>query len=64
MMKKMAHIVDGKVINVSLWDGVTHWEPSENVVEIPEGVVAGIGWDYIDGEFVDNRPVEVVDETE
>ena len=55
-MKKYAHVIDGKVVNVSLWDGVTHWEPSENVVEILEGVTAGIGWDY-DGEtFVDNRP--------
>jgi hypothetical protein len=63
-LKTYAHIVDGKVVNVSVWDGVTHWEPSESVVEIPEGIVAGIGWDYIDGEFVDNRPVEVIDEAE
>ena len=57
-LKSMAHIVDGKVVNVSLWDGLTQWEPVEEIVEIPEGVTAGIGWDYIDGEFVDNRPVE------
>ena len=57
-MKKMAHIVDGAVTNVSLWDGETSWTPAEEVVEIPEGIVAGIGWDYVDGEFVDNRPVE------
>lgn len=57
-MKKMAHIVDGKVVNVSKWDGITAWEPAEEVVEIPEGVAAGPGWDYVDGEFVDNRPVE------
>lgn len=58
MMKKMAHIVGGKVINVSKWDGVTPWEPVEDVVEIPEGVTAGPGWDYVDGQFVDNRPLE------
>lgn len=58
MMKKMAHIVEGKVVNVSKWDGESDWTPNEEVVEIPEGVVAGIGWDYIDGEFIDNRPVE------
>lgn len=58
MMKKMAHIVEGKVVNVSKWDGESDWTPSEEVVEIPEGVVAGIDWDYIDGEFIDNRPVE------
>lgn len=57
-MKKYAHVVDGKVVNVSKWDGVTPWGPAEQVVEIPEGTTAGIDWDYVDGEFVDNRPVE------
>lgn len=57
MIKKMAHIVEGKVVNVSNWDGESEWTPNEEVVEIPEGVVAGIDWDYIDGEFIDNRPV-------
>lgn len=55
-LKIYAHIVDGKVVNVSVWDGESEWTPVEEVVEIPEGVTAGIGWDYIDGEFVDNRP--------
>lgn len=58
MMKKMAHIIDGKVVNVSLWDGVTVFHPAEELVEIVGS--AGIGWDYIDGEFVDNRPVEEI----
>jgi hypothetical protein len=54
MIKTYAHIVDGKVVNVSLWDQ----EPEdETLVEIPEGSSAGIDWDYTDGEFVDNRPV-------
>jgi 2-keto-3-deoxy-L-rhamnonate aldolase RhmA len=51
-LKTFAHIVDGKVVNVSLWAET----PDEELVEIPEGTVAGIDWDYIDGEFVDNRP--------
>jgi hypothetical protein len=55
-MKTYAHIIDGKVVNVSLWDGVTPWTPDEDIAEIPEGVIAGIGWDYIDGVFVDSRP--------
>ena len=55
-LKNMAHIVDGVVVNVSLWDGKTKWTPAEEIVEIPEGVSAGIDWDYIDGDFVDNRP--------
>ena len=60
-LKTYAHIVEGKVVNVSLWDGESAWEPAEEVVEILDGVIAGIGWDYVDGEFVDNRPVEEED---
>jgi hypothetical protein len=56
-LKTYAHIVDGKVVNVSVWDGETPYTPDEELVEIPEGTTAGIDWDYIDGEFVDNRPV-------
>ena len=52
-----AHIVDGKVVNVSIWDGKAPYTPDEELVEIPEGTTAGIDWDYINGEFVDNRPV-------
>ena len=56
-LKTYAHIIDGKVVNVSLWDGVTEWTPAEDVVEIPEGTTAGIGWDYDKKKgFVDNRP--------
>lgn len=70
-MKYMAHVVDGTVVNVSRWDGKTSWAPAEQVVEIPtvdyvdeetgetrQRATAGIGWDYVDGQFVDNRPVE------
>jgi hypothetical protein len=54
-LKTYAHIVDGKVVNVSVWAS----EPEEKtLVEIPEGTIAGIDWDYIDGEFADNRPVK------
>jgi hypothetical protein len=55
-LKNYAHIVDGKVVNVSVWDGVTPYEPAEELVEIPDGITAGIDWDYVDGEFIDNRP--------
>jgi hypothetical protein len=56
-MKIYAHIVDGKVVNVSIWDGEAPYTPEdETLVEIPEGTTAGIDWDYIDGKFVDNRP--------
>ena len=63
-LKYMAQILDGKVVNVSVWDGQSDWSPSEQVVEIPDGVTAGIGLDYVDGEFVDNRPVEELEELE
>ena len=55
-MKTYAQIINNKVVNVSLWDGETEWNPAEELVEIPEGINAGIDWDYINGEFVDNRP--------
>ena len=55
-LKNYAHIVDGKVVNVSVWDGGAPYTPDEELVKIPEGSTAGIGWDYIDGKFVDNRP--------
>ena len=61
-LKRYAHIVNGVVVNVSLWDGESTWTPAEDVVEISDGVTAGIGWDYVDGEFVDNRPVETFDQ--
>jgi hypothetical protein len=56
-LKTYAHIVDGKVVNVSVWDGVAPYNPAEELAEIVEGVTAGIGWDYVGGVFVDNRPV-------
>lgn len=52
-LKTYAHILDGKVVNVSLWAEAPQ---DENLVEIPEGTIAGIDWDYINGKFVDNRP--------
>jgi hypothetical protein len=57
-LKTFAHIVDGKVVNVSLWDGETPWTPVEEIVEIVEGTTAGVGWDYDGTTFADNRPVE------
>ena len=56
-LKHYAHIVDGVVVNVSVWDGESDWTPAEEVVEITKGVTAGIGWDYDGKEFTDNRPI-------
>lgn len=69
-MRYLAHIVNKKVINISNWDGLSDLSLAGEVVEIPtrevtdgEGTTnivptAGIGWDYVDGEFIDNRPRE------
>jgi hypothetical protein len=55
MEQTYAVVVAGKVVNVVVWDGVSDWQPSEgDVVPLTEG---GIGWDYADGTFTDNRPV-------
>jgi hypothetical protein len=54
--KNYAHIIDGKVVNVSVWDGKSPYTPDGELIEIPENIIAGIDFDYLDGEFVDNRP--------
>lgn len=63
-----ARIVDGKVEAIIVWDGATPYPNSEGLINIPyveremDGggteVVrsAEVGFDYVDGEFVDNRP--------
>ena len=55
-LKNYAHIIEGKVVNVSIWDGKSLFTTDEELIEIPEGEIAGIGWDYSDGKFIDNRP--------
>jgi hypothetical protein len=54
-MKKYALVKDGKVVNVILADSKI--ETEEEMVELEEGSVVGIDWDYNDGQFTDNRPV-------
>lgn len=68
-MKYMGHIRDGKVVSISVWDGLADWNPEGQVIELPtkeyiddetgETIVsprAGVGWSYVGGEFVDDRP--------
>lgn len=50
------------VINVIVWDGLPPWTPPSGciAVEIPEGNNAGIGWTYVDGEFIAPPEPEVI----
>jgi hypothetical protein len=54
MKKTYALIENGKVVNVIIWDEESDLDFSEDLVEITNN--AGIGWDYVDGKFSDNRP--------
>ena len=62
-----AVIDNGLVVNTIVWDGIQPYDPGKNVTLAPlpyeekdgeRRYTGGIGWDYVDGEFVDNRPVE------
>jgi hypothetical protein len=57
-VKTFAHIIDGVVVNVSLWDGESDWTSPEEIVQIPQDSSAGIGWEYINGEFINNSLIE------
>jgi hypothetical protein len=48
---------DNLIINIVLWDGESKFNVDGlvNITGIP-GV--GIGWSYIDGQFIDTRPAE------
>jgi hypothetical protein len=54
---KYAIVIKNKVTNVVVWNGKLTWQYEGQLVELTDN--AGIGWDYIDGKFVDNRPVEI-----
>jgi hypothetical protein len=54
MIKTYALIEDGKVVNVIVWDGESELNSSVELVELTNN--AGIGWDYVNGKFADNRP--------
>ena len=59
--KRWACIKDGKVELLILWDGVRDWSLSGQykMVELPDDSPVGPNWDYTNGKFVDNRPVEI-----
>lgn len=55
-IKRIAHIENGEVVNISLSDGETPLSYPHLTIELPEGSEVDIGWEYIEGELVDNRP--------
>lgn len=60
-MEQSYAVVDtatAKVVNVVVWDGVQDYQPGEGLEMVALDGPGGIDWDYVDGEFVDNRPVE------
>jgi hypothetical protein len=54
-MKTFAEIKDGVVVNVSVWgDEVPQ---GEQLVDITDIANVGIGWSFVDGEFIEPVPV-------
>jgi hypothetical protein len=51
-MASYAIIENGLVVNAA--EAEADYAAEQGWVQLPEG--AGIGWSYVDGEFVDNRP--------
>lgn len=50
---RYAIILNGEVVNVALWDGVTDWQPEGELVQLEDGSPVGPGWTYSDGVFVE-----------
>ena len=48
----------GMVENVIVWDGTSTYDPGAGRTLVELEGRAGIGWQYVDGEFVDVRPIE------
>jgi hypothetical protein len=60
-MSVYAHVRDGQVVNVSVWDGAAPYEPADGATLVllgddVEPGMPGIGWDYDGTTFTDNRP--------
>jgi hypothetical protein len=55
-MPNYAIIKNGKVVNSVVAE--EDYAQTQGWVALPDG--AGIDWDYVDGQFIDNRPVPEV----
>lgn len=57
-MPNFAIIENGKVVNTVVAD--YEYAAKQGWELIPEGSLAGIGWDHLNDQFIDNRPVPEV----
>lgn len=55
-MPNFAIIENGKVVNAVVAE--TDYATEQGWIALPDGV--GIDWDYIDNQFIDNRPIPEV----
>lgn len=55
-MPNFAIIENGKVVNVVVAE--PDYAAQQGWISLPTDV--GIDWDYVDGQFVDNRPIPVM----
>jgi hypothetical protein len=55
---RYAHVKNGAVVNVSLWDGSSDYKPpkGETLHQLEDDSPVGPGWSFKDGGFVDERP--------
>lgn len=53
-----AVIVDGTVNNIVVLDETSDWKKPEasQLVELNEHDIVGIGYEYVDGKFIDPNP--------
>lgn len=62
-MEPIAYAVidgNGLIVNTILWDGNSGWTPPDGMTTQPIGdLPVGIGWSYINGEFIPPAEPEV-----
>ena len=44
------------VVNVIEWDGTTEWQPPDGHQIVPLTQEGGIGWSYVNQEFINPNP--------
>jgi hypothetical protein len=61
-MKTFAEIKDGVVVNTSVWD--SEIPQGEEFVDATGIENVGIGWTYVDGQFIEPTPTNLIPVTE